>query len=76
MSYTLFFLSVRDPRTDFRRNLVTALRELGREVAYIRLGLRCFVEGPRKESTNFVSPHVIAPKMGSATPTGRLHKRG
>jgi hypothetical protein len=65
--YTFFFLSVRDPRTDFRRDLVTALRELGHEVTYIRLGRKCFVEGPREDSVRFVSPHVIVFKMIRAT---------
>jgi hypothetical protein len=54
-----FFLSVRDPKTDFRRELVTALRQLGHQVVYVRLARRCFVDNPEIGSERFVSPLII-----------------
>jgi hypothetical protein len=55
-----FFLSVRDPKTDFRRDLVAALRELGHQVTYIRLARNCFVDGPEFSSEKTCSPVKVA----------------
>jgi hypothetical protein len=55
-----FFLSVRDPKTDFRRDLVAALRKLGHQVTYIRLARICFVDGPEPGIERTCSPFRVA----------------
>ena len=55
-----FFLSVRDPKTDFRRDLVAALRQLGQQVTYVRLARNCFVEGPEIGIEETCSPIRVA----------------
>jgi hypothetical protein len=54
------FLSARDPKTDFRRDLVLALRELGHQVAYVRLARRCFVDDPARGIDHTCSPLKVA----------------
>jgi hypothetical protein len=55
-----FFLSVRDPKTDFRRDLVAALRQLGHRVTYIRLARYCFVDDVEFEGDQARSPLKVA----------------
>ena len=55
-----FFLSVRDPKTDFRRDLVAALRRLGHQVTYIRLARSCFVDDPELGADHTCSPVRVA----------------
>ena len=55
-----FFLSVRDPKTDFRRDLVAALRQLGHQVTYIRLARNCFVDGPEPGIERTCNPLQVA----------------
>jgi hypothetical protein len=69
--YTFFFLSVRDPVTDFRRDLVAALRQLGHEVTYIRLARQCFVDGPEPDVVQSCNPVIIAARMLRACLKGR-----
>jgi hypothetical protein len=60
---TFFVLSARDPATDFRRDLVAALRRQGHDVTYARLARRVYVEGPAPGEEAWISPLALARRV-------------
>ena len=63
--WTVCIISVRDPRTDFRRDLADALRRLGATVVYIRLGRRCWFDEGKDSRRGWRSPYFILRYLAS-----------